>query len=69
MRDHTFKPLRTQEVPQLAADGKLHTMIQVTYMLGEDGPFNETFNKEGFSAAAVKQKLQAFASEIGMLHS
>ena len=44
--------------------GKIVGVVQVTYYVGEHGPFTENFPKEGYDAMTAKQKLQAIAEQV-----
>ena len=57
---------RSTTVP--GANGQPVAAIEVTYKVGDYGPFTETFPKTSFSAANVSAKLQDFAAHIQQLH-
>lgn len=55
---------RVTTVPTLGADGALHNMYHVQYMVGEHGPFFLDTPAEGFSAAETRQRVEAAAEEL-----
>lgn len=57
--------------PELRFDdlGKPEEKMRVQFKVGVHGPFYERFDKVGFTAFAVKQRLEAFARELAAMAS
>lgn len=53
------------EEQALDANNKSVTMIRVEFMVGDHGPFTERFTRAEFDGNVAKQKLQAFATQLG----
>ena len=47
--------------------GAIIPAYTVTFAVGPDGPFTLTIPASEFTAAAVQQKIAAFAAELGQL--
>lgn len=59
-----YRITRQTEETIFDAAGKLERRIRVEFMVGEDGPFSRTFDKEGFSAITAKPQIDAFVREL-----
>lgn len=44
--------------------GNVVPVIEVIFMVGEQGPFVESFRKEDYTPGSVRDKIQARANEI-----
>lgn len=64
-----YEILRVEESVDFDALGKPVYQMRVTFKVNAHGPFYRTFPKDGFSAAAVKVALDAFARELHELQS
>jgi len=62
--------IRRQSVQtQLNANGSIQRLIRVDFMVGDDGPFDLSFDAEAFNAETANQKIQEFANQIAALRT
>jgi len=59
--------VRISEIPRLTVGGAVDKRLLVTYMVGPHGPFTEEFDRDGFTVAGARLKLEQFASELRAL--
>jgi hypothetical protein len=55
------------EDSRLEGSGQIVRQIRVEYMIGEHGPFTQSFPREGFSAPAARMQLEQFAADLSAL--
>lgn len=67
MPDQTPSVQNVTQVATLTTDGKTQFHYNVRFMVGPDGPFTIQIPQAEFTAANVKQKMEAFATEINQL--
>lgn len=64
-----IKVLKVDEETRFTDLGKPDTQMRVMFKVGDHGPFFLRFPTEGFSAYAVKQRLETFARDLHDLSS
>lgn len=62
-----FTVLRVEEEMAFTELGKPAPKMRVQFKVGEHGPFYERFDREGFNAFQVKQRLELFARDLETL--
>ena len=55
---------RVSETAVFDKNGTAKRVIEVTFRVGEHGPFTEHFDKDTYTPATVKAKLTDFAQKI-----
>ena len=55
---------RITTIQSLGADGTLHDMLHIQYMVRDHGPFYLDTPASGFSGAEVKARIMAAATEL-----
>jgi len=55
------------EAPSVDTQGRSVPQVRVTFMVGDHGPFNQSFPREGFDPVAVNAALADFAQKIGQV--
>jgi len=56
-----------RDVTEVGPDGRPRYTIRVEFLVGQYGPFVESISREHFSAAVLRQRMEAIAREIEQL--
>lgn len=67
MQDTTLKVIKLLQVNGANAQGQAEQQIQVTYTIGQHGPFTRNYPAQGFNAAAVQSDIAAFQAQVAQL--
>ncbi len=62
-----IKIIKSDTFTSFGLDGKPVEQVRVQFHVDDDGPFFQTFPKEGFTGYGAKQALEAFARELRQL--
>ena len=67
MADTRVQVIKVTELPVLAANNKIERQVQITFMVGNHGPFTEMATRAELANGAAILRVNAFAAAIGTL--